>query len=188
MRGIGVGGSVLLLAAVALGGCSDLSKALGLVKTPPDEFTVVANAPLTVPPDFGLRPPRSPSEKPAEGTPTDRARQTVFKLQDANKAGDVQIDPASPLSPGEQALLGKAGAGDADPTVRSKVDQDAKLSAAPQKGFVDSVLSFSEEPQRPPPDQVLDASKEAERLSKNNAANDAVQIDRTAHSDLEDKL
>ena len=39
----------------------------------------------------------------------------------------------------------------------------------------------------PIPGEALDASKESERLQENVPASNAVEIDRTQHSDIEDK-
>jgi hypothetical protein len=177
-------GSALLVAMSALGGCSDLSKALGLVKTPPDEFAVVAGAPLSLPPDYGLRPPRNASDKPLGESQTDKARKAVFRVPDGT-ASTVAADPASPLSPGEQALLGKAGALDADPGVRARVDKESKQVLDQDKGFVDTLMFWKS---APIPGTALDASKETQRLNQGGAAGNAVQIDRTQHSDLEGKL
>ncbi|MBK5955442.1 hypothetical protein CCR92_15760, partial [Rhodospirillum rubrum] len=47
-----------LLAPLALSGCSNAKKSLGLDRQPPDEFKVVTRAPLAMPPDFNLRPPQ----------------------------------------------------------------------------------------------------------------------------------
>ena len=50
------------LAAAALGltaaACGGLKDDLGLAKKAPDEFAVVRNAPLSLPPNFNLRPPK----------------------------------------------------------------------------------------------------------------------------------
>ncbi len=56
-----VGAAGLLLAAA---GCSGAKEALGLVQDPPDEFRVVSRAPLAIPPDFTLRPPRPGEARP----------------------------------------------------------------------------------------------------------------------------
>lgn len=172
------------LAATMLGGCTDMSRALGLVKSPPDEFTVVSSTPLTLPPDYGLRPPRSSSDKPLGATPTDKARQTVFGVPNANAAGPGAIDPNSPVSPGEQALLVKAKAGEVDPSVRARVDQESKQALDQNKGFIDGLMFWKS---APIPGEALDASKESERLQENVPASNAVEIDRTQHSDIEDK-
>ena len=49
---------VLFAATVVLGGCGGFRDAVGLNKRAPDEFAVVSKAPLVIPPDYGLRPPR----------------------------------------------------------------------------------------------------------------------------------
>jgi hypothetical protein len=178
-------GSALLVAMAALGGCSDLSKALGLVKSPPDEFAVVAGAPLALPPDYGLRPPRSTSDKPLGESQTDKARKAVFRVQDGKTTETPTADPSSSASPGEQALLGKAGAADVDPSVRARVDQESRQALDQDKGFIDSLMFWKA---KPVPGAALDASKESERLSEGSSGGNAVQIDRTTHTELEDKL
>ena len=48
-----------LALAATLSACEGgIGDALGLGKKAPDEFAVVRSAPLTLPPDFTLRPPR----------------------------------------------------------------------------------------------------------------------------------
>jgi hypothetical protein len=181
-------GSALLLALGTLGGCGEFSRALGLEKSPPDEFTVVAGAPLALPPDFGLRPPRSASDKPSTETTTDKARQTVFRMADAPKPTTVATAAAT-ASAGEQALLGKAGALDADASVRAKVDQEAKHAGERDKGFINDLMFWQAAPVI---DETVDSSKEAQRLSENAALNKPVtagvtpQIERTKRTILED--
>ena len=180
-------GSALLVAMGALSGCSDLSKALGLVKSPPDEFTVVAGVPLALPPDYGLRPPHT-SGKPDSGeTVTDKARQAVFRMQDSGRVAQVPApgSAGSTQSAGEHALLAKAGAAEVDPAVRARIDQESRQALDADKGFINDLMFWKG---TPVPGEALDAQKEAQRLSQSNAAGNAVQIDRTQHSDLEGKL
>ena len=70
-------------------GCSDLKKAIGLDRTPPDEFAVESRAPLTMPPDFNLRPPQPGADRPQEKSSGQQARQA--------------IEQAGPGEPGKQA-------------------------------------------------------------------------------------
>ena len=67
-------GGVLLL-----GGCggSDLSRTFGLTRDAPDEFTVTTRAPLSMPPDFALRPPQPGVARPQEPSGTQAAETTV---------------------------------------------------------------------------------------------------------------
>ncbi|MEL0015072.1 MAG: DUF3035 domain-containing protein, partial [Rhodospirillales bacterium] len=49
--------SVTVLVAMTAG-CGSVKDELGLEKKAPDEFTVVRNAPLSLPPNYNLRPPK----------------------------------------------------------------------------------------------------------------------------------
>lgn len=186
-------GTTLALLVMGLSGCSDTRKALGIDKAPPDEFSVVSGAPLTMPPDFNLRPPRSPSDKPPSETAAQAGRQTVFRVSDAKTPAVVASTQVGTngvaLSAGEQALIAKAGAAGADPSIRQQVDKDtAQINADNSGGFVDSLL-FWREP--PTPGEAVDASREAQRLRENAAlgkpaaVGDTPQIQRTQRAWLE---
>lgn len=58
------------LLALGLSACSgdDLSRSFGLTRDTPDEFTVTTRAPLSMPPDYALRPPRPGAARPQEQT------------------------------------------------------------------------------------------------------------------------
>lgn len=74
-----------------LPGCSGFRQAIGLDRTGPDEFAVESRAPLTIPPDFDLRPPQPGAPRPQEATAAARARKV--------------IDTAGPGEPGKQATF-----------------------------------------------------------------------------------
>ena len=81
---------VLCSTAVSLlPGCSDMKRAIGLERTSPDEFAVESRAPLTMPPDFELRPPQPGAARPQEKSSGQQARQV--------------IEQAGPGEPGKQA-------------------------------------------------------------------------------------
>src|SRR3954471_7895280 len=69
-----VTGVVLMAAMVALSGCQTARRTLGLQRTVPDEFAVAAPAPLSVPPDYNLRPRPPGEERPQQLPPTEQAR------------------------------------------------------------------------------------------------------------------
>src|SRR5579864_1509937 len=94
--------SGLALLAPALSGCTDLKRALGMEKVVPDEFAVVQGAPLAMPPDFSLRPPKPGAAPSQEVSPTEQARQTIFRAGDQQAAA---VPGADQLSTGENALL-----------------------------------------------------------------------------------
>lgn len=66
-----------LFGTAMLQGCGDLRRAIGLEHTMPDEFAVESRAPLTIPPDFDLRPPRPGAVRPQEKTADQAARQAL---------------------------------------------------------------------------------------------------------------
>jgi hypothetical protein len=62
-----------------LAGCGeDTRKALGMGKNPPDEFQVVGRAPLSMPPDYKLRPPVPGAARPQEVSPNANAKAIVL--------------------------------------------------------------------------------------------------------------
>jgi hypothetical protein len=101
MRSVTLG---LGLASALLAGCT----ANGLDRERPDEFAVARNAPLVVPPDFALTPPRPGEASPAATDSRTQAIQTLFG------------GPA-PRSTAERQVLGQAEADRAAPGARSVV-------------------------------------------------------------------
>ena len=85
-----------LAGALLIAGCSDLKKSIGLERSSPDEFAVESRAPLTMPPDFNLRPPQPGAAAAAReelrptGPPSHRAGR-------ARRAG--QAGPRFPSAP-----------------------------------------------------------------------------------------
>lgn len=78
------------VAGAGLSGCG-MGKALGVSKNSPDEFAVVSKAPLVLPPDYELRPPKPGAERPQETNPTEAAKQALFK----NNFGQPAAYPAA---------------------------------------------------------------------------------------------
>src|SRR3546814_3989738 len=64
--------------ALAVSACGGFRENLGLTKQSPDEFRVVSRAPLTLPPDYNLRPPEPGAPRPQVGTPSQQAERAVF--------------------------------------------------------------------------------------------------------------
>jgi len=113
------------LAALLLTACGDVREDLGLGRNPPDEFAVVEHPPLSMPPDFGLRPPRPGAPNPQTVDTAARAQESLFN-------GDMSAQ-GSGASAGEDALLANAGAAKATPNIREIVDRESaqKVVASP---------------------------------------------------------
>lgn len=153
---------VLLLAAASLGGCDTFYRAIGKEKVVPDEFAVVSRAPLAIPPDYSLRPPRLGAQRPQEEAPVDQARQTVFRAGEDAKSN---LPPAAAnRSPGEGELLKQAGAASAPSDIRQLVDTDASSAGEMSDSFVDKLAFWRTEQKQAPTDAVIDPVAEAQRL------------------------
>ncbi|HYD32898.1 MAG TPA: DUF3035 domain-containing protein [Azospirillaceae bacterium] len=159
----------LALATVTLAGCGggNTRQALGLDRNTPDEFSVVSRAPLSLPPDYNLRPPRPGATRPQEMEPSQKAATMVLGTASSSiRTQVVSASAAGRATSGEQALLGVAGAAKADPNIRAVVDQESTSLVVADKGWVDSLL-FWQTPALP--GTVVNPTAEAQRLRTNAA-------------------
>ena len=88
-RGLAAVNILLLAGPLLIAGCGDFKRSIGLEPTLPDEFAVESRAPLTIPPDFDLRPPTPGAPRPQEKSADQQAKQL--------------IEQAGPGEPGKQA-------------------------------------------------------------------------------------
>jgi hypothetical protein len=148
-------------------GMSSVKSTLGITKEVPDEFGVVARAPLSLPPDYTLRPPQAGALRPQDATPTEVARQTVFRVAADKNAPNAASAPAGAnTSAGELALLKQVGSGTADPNIRRIVDQENTRLLEADRSLTDRLI-FWQKPEAP--GVVVDPEKEAQRLRQNVA-------------------
>ncbi|HJS83995.1 MAG TPA: DUF3035 domain-containing protein [Acetobacteraceae bacterium] len=147
-------GTAVLLSAC---GSSDLARNFGFVRDAPDEFTVTTQAPLSMPPDFSLRPPRP-------GAPRPQTRSERLAAEEALAPQVALAAPQAEVTPGQQALIAQAGA-PAPANVRSEVDRQAAADR-PSQSFIDRLM-FWRAPRQP--GEVVDARQESERLRRDAA-------------------
>src|SRR5579875_904080 len=92
------------LVLLALAGCSgdELTRNFGLTRDAPNEFVVTTQAPLSMPPDFALRPPDPGAPRPGVQSERLQAEAALVPQVELN-SGTVG------MSPGQQALVAEAG-------------------------------------------------------------------------------
>lgn len=146
----------VLVAAGAASGCGGMQRALGSARTAPDEFRVVTQAPLTLPPDYSLRPPRPGETRPEELQPSQDARAALFGQEIARGA-----------SQGERSLVANAGAEAVDPNIRDTIDYESQGIVRRNQDFVDRVLSFGGSGAAPA--APLNAEEEAARIERDES-------------------
>ncbi len=124
----------LILVGIGFGlvGCSSVSKALGGGKNSPDEFAVVTKAPLSVPPDFALRPPRPGAPRPQEASPERQASNALFN----GPANTITNE----MTQGEQLLLASAGASSEDAAILEALYADEVRERKTDSSFANRIL------------------------------------------------
>jgi DUF3035 family protein len=151
--------AALGVATLPLGGCDSFNRAIGKTRVIPDEFQVVSNAPLAIPPDYALRPPRV-GNGPEQASATEQARETVFRAGDTTQASAA---PSPKMSTGEQDLLRQAGATNTPTDIRQTVDADPTEGVPFDRGLVDKLLFWSG-PTTPPSADTLNPGQELSRI------------------------
>jgi hypothetical protein len=114
-RGVAVASAVYLAASSLIAGCTDFKKSIGLEPTLPDEFAVESRAPLTIPPDFDLRPPSPGAPRPQEKASNQQAKQAI---EQAGPGESGKQAPDFRLRRSEDGLpdIGRRSAQAPDPT------------------------------------------------------------------------
>jgi hypothetical protein len=151
------------LSACAGGG---LARNFGFVRDAPDEYTVTTQAPLSMPPDYSLRPPR-----PGAPRPQDRSERLQAEEALAPQVALSDVQPNAAVSPGQQALLAEVGP-PAPAGIRNEVDQQA-AEDKPSQGFIDRLMFWRAPPE---PGTVVDPQKEAERLRRDAALGESPTV------------
>lgn len=152
MRRTALAAAVILFGTTAC--TSGVRQALGTEKTTPDEFRVVTIAPLTVPPEFNLRPPRPGQLRPEDVFPDQQARRALFGDLEATNATDAEI-----------LFAARAGAADADPNVRAIIDGETAAVVRKSEGFSDRLLFWREGEAVDDQGAPIDPEAEEERIT-----------------------
>lgn len=119
-------------AATLLAACAGGPRDPGINDSQQDEFRVVTKAPLTVPPDFSLRPPAPGTAQPTEVDP-ERAAVTAFGSTIGQNA-----------SASERALVAAANAQAVSPVIRAQIDYEEAGMIRKSQSFADQVLFWQQ--------------------------------------------
>jgi len=154
---------LLLIATVLtvnLSACASVKNELGVGRNSPDEFMVVKRAPLTLPPEYTLRPPVAHSETKSAEETAGKARNT---LMGETKNSSVTKGAA------EKALLDKIGVETANTNIRRMINDDNGYISIENRTVADKLIFWDDEQHSPDnsPSSVVDPKAEAERLKKN---------------------
>ncbi len=157
---------LVLCLAFGLIGCSkgaSVKETLGFSKKSPDEFMVISHPPLSVPPEFGLRPPEMVTSTTTQSTTEKEAEEIIY--------GQKAKVRSSNISKGEQNLLNNAGTNQANSNIRQELLEDEKRHTVEQmenkeeeEGWFDRMI-YSVAPKKRDP--IVDTDQEEERIDQN---------------------
>lgn len=143
----------LIASTLVLSACSDARERLGLVRSAPDEFKVVKNAPLEMPPSLQLPAPRPGAPRPQELAVAEQAKEVLL---------GEKTNQSAPISTAESALLQEAGADQSQEDIRFLIDSEEGLVDESSQSVAKRLLGIGGD--REEGDSVLNAEEEAERL------------------------
>lgn len=150
---------VVMGAALLLSACDSIRESAGITKKAPDEFRVVRNAPLSVPPNFELRPPRPGARAVPQLDPRREAQQAAL-------GQDPAMSRPVAESAGEEALLRALRVGETPADIRTQVDEESAILAGDNRNFVERLMFWREVP---PPGTLVDPKGETQRIQENSA-------------------
>lgn len=150
--------SLLVLAVpLVLAACGSVREDLGLGRSAPDEFAVIDRPPLSMPPDFGLRPPMPGAPRPQEIDPSVSASNAILGKSDS------AVTTAHTASDAERALIQQTGANNVAPDIRTTINNESAVSVDADPHLMDQLLWWKKDNQ---PGTTVDATAEAERIKQ----------------------
>lgn len=163
----------LFIGFIALSACSKTAEQFDFSKKAPDEFAITTRAPLEMPPDYNLRPPRPGAHRPQEETTVEEAKQAVFGAESTQTKAQ-----AEPMTSGEAILLQKSNATSVDPNIRAKIDKETAEVIKESTPTVDRILGKVGK-KVDAPATVVDPVKETERIIQNQKTGKSVTDGKT---------
>ncbi len=140
---------ILILFSVFISSCSSVRKSAGVTRKSLDEFQVVENPPLVIPPDFHLLPPDQLEKKNIDNAERELAQEILFGLdENTNNNEKEQLSTMS-------QIIETTEANKIDSNIRNEIDQQFA-----NEMNTESIYQIEWENET----QVLDAIKESERI------------------------
>tara|TARA_B100000963_G_scaffold258026_1_gene226419 strand:- start:2628 stop:3110 length:483 start_codon:yes stop_codon:yes gene_type:complete len=125
---------IIIISNLFLISCNSVRDSAGVNRKVIDEYAVVENPPLVIPPDFNLLPPEQIETKDIKDTDTDLAKEILFGLEENNG----KIDTNNSLM---SQILKKTEADDVDENIRNTINQEF----AGEKSSINDETKFGSE-------------------------------------------
>tara|TARA_B000000475_G_scaffold266603_1_gene256519 strand:+ start:31 stop:513 length:483 start_codon:yes stop_codon:yes gene_type:complete len=135
--------------------CSKVRESAGVNRKNIDEFAVIENPPLIIPPDFNLLPPDQLEDKNLENEESELAKEILFGLEDDTETSNLELSTM-------ENILNQSKADEIDNSIRDDINE---LFASEKKSTSKSWDNEME---------ILDSIAESERL-RNELLNDEIK-------------
>ncbi len=125
--------------------CSKVRESAGVNRKNIDEFSIIENPPLVIPPDFNLLPPEQLEEKNLDKAESDLAKEILFGLEDETDNNNSEFSTM-------ENILSESNADETDDSIRDEIDEQfASEKRSMSKSWNDEM-------------EILDSIAESERI------------------------
>ena len=146
---------IVLFCSLFIVSCSKVRESAGVNRKNIDEFAIIENPPLIIPPDFNLMPPDQLEEKSLDNEESELAKEILFGLEDDAETNNLELSTM-------ENILSQSNAFEIDNSIRDEIDEQfASEKNSISKSWDDEI-------------EILDSIIESERL-RNQLLNNEVE-------------
>ena len=146
---------IILFSSLFVVSCSKVRESAGVNRKSIDEFAVIENPPLIIPPDFNLLPPDQLEEKNLDNEESELAKEILFGLEGDTDTNNLESSTM-------ENILIQSNADTIDNSIRDEIDE--------QFASEKKILSNSWDDEV----EILDSIAESERI-RNELLNDEIK-------------
>ena len=146
---------IVLFSSLFIVSCSKVRESAGVNRKSIDEFAVIENPPLIIPPDFNLLPPDQLEDKNLENEESELAKEILFGLEDDTETSNLELSTM-------ENILNQSKADEIDKSIRDEIDEQFASEKNSTSKSWDNEM------------EILDSIAESERL-RNKLMNDELK-------------
>ena len=146
---------IVLISSLFIVSCSKVRESAGVNRKNIDEFAVIENPPLIIPPDFNLLPPDQLEERNLENQESELAKDILFGLEDDTETDNLKLSTM-------ENILNQSKAEGIDNSIREEIDEQFASEKKSTSKSWDNEM------------EILDSIAESERL-RNELSNDELK-------------
>ena len=146
---------IFLISSLFIVSCSKVRESAGVNRKNIDEFAVIENPPLIIPPDFNLLPPDQLEEKNLDNEESELAKEILFGLEDNTEKNNLKLSTM-------ENILSQSNAFEINNSIRDEIDEQFASEKNSTSKSWDNEM------------EILDSIAESERL-RNELLNDELK-------------